>query len=79
MGKEIIVFFVVVIVDTSWRVCRRSRFKRVQTYGTYHGQLQTLYTPFQLQRVAMSAPCRQKYSHKPCCSTLSNACGMKML
>jgi len=48
-------------------------------HGTYHGQPQTLYTPSQLQRVAMSGPCRQKYSRRPCCSTLTNACGMKML
>jgi len=38
----------------------------------------TLCTPSQLQRVAMSAPCRQEYSRRPCCSTLSNACGTKM-
>ena len=33
----------------------------------------------QQERMAMSAPCRQKYSRRPCCSTLTNACGMKML
>jgi len=53
-------------------------YMRIKTHGTYHGQAQTLCTPSQLQRVAMSAPCRQEYSHRPCCSTLTNACGMKM-
>jgi len=57
---------------------QKSGYKRMKTLGTYHGQLQTLYTPSQLQRVAMSAPCRQEYSRRPCCSMLTNACGMKM-
>ena len=59
----------------SWRVCQKSGSKRTRTHGTYHGQAQTLCTPSQLQRVAMSAPCRQEYSHRPCCSTLTNASG----
>jgi len=62
----------------SWRVCKKSGYKRIKTHGTCHGQAQTLCTPSQLQRVAMSAPCRQEYSRRPCCSTLTNACGMKM-
>ena len=62
----------------SWRVCKKSGYKRIKTHGTYHGQAQTLCTPSQLQRVAMSAPCRQEYSRRPCCSTLTSACGMKM-
>ena len=41
----------------SWRVCKKSRYKRIQTHGTYHGQPQILYTPSQLQRVVMNAPC----------------------
>jgi len=54
----------------------------VQAYKnawTYHGQAQTLCTPTQLQRMAMKAPCCQEYSRRPCCSMLTNACGMKML
>ena len=62
----------------SWRVCKKSEYKSVKTHCTYHGQPQSLYTPSQLQRVAMSAPCRQEYSRRPCCSMLTNACGMKM-
>jgi len=57
---------------------QKSGCKRMKTNGTYHGQLQILYTPFQLQRVAMRAPCHQDYSCRPCCSTLTNTCGMKM-
>jgi len=34
-------------------------YKRIKTHGTYHGQAQTLCIPSQLQRVTMSAPCRQ--------------------
>jgi len=49
---------------------QKSGYKRIKTHGTYHGQLQTRYTPSQLQRVA---------SRRPCCSTLTNACGMEML
>ena len=62
----------------SWRVCKKSGYKRIKTHGTYHSQAQTLCTPSQLLRVAMSAPWRQEYTHWPCCSTLTNACGMKM-
>jgi len=62
----------------SWRVCKKFGYKRIKTHGTYHDEPQTLCTPSQLQRVAMSAPCRQEYSRRPCCSTLTNACGMKM-
>ena len=29
--------------------------------------------------VAIIAPCCQDHSRRPCCSTLTNACGMKML
>ena len=58
---------------------QKSGYKRIKTRGTYHGQAQTLCTPSQLQRVAMSAPCRQEYSRRPCCSMLTNACGMKKL
>jgi len=58
--------------------CKKSGYKRTKTHGTYHGQVKTLCTPSQLQRLAMSAPCRQEYSHRPCCSTLTNACGIKM-
>ena len=65
--------------QSDWRVCKKSGYKRIKTHGTYHGQAQTLCTPSPLQRVAMSAPCRQEYSRRPCCSTLTNACGMKML
>jgi len=57
---------------------RKSGYKRIKMHGTYHGQAQTICTPSQLQRVAMSAPCRQESSRRPCCSTLTNACGMKM-
>jgi len=57
---------------------QKSGYKCIKTHGTYHGQAQTLCTPSQLQRVTLSAPCRQEYSHKPCCSALTNACGMKM-
>jgi len=31
-----------------WRVCRKSGYKRIKAHGTYHVQLQTLYTPSQL-------------------------------
>jgi len=62
----------------SGRVCKNSGYKRIKTHGTYHGQAQTLCIPSQLQRVAMCARCRQECSHRPCCSTLTNACGMKM-
>jgi len=62
----------------SWRVCKKSRYKRIKMLCTYHGQPQTLYTPSQLQRVAMIAHCRQEYPRRPCCKTLINACGMKM-
>ena len=62
----------------SWRVCRKSGYKRIRMHGKHHGQLQTLYVPSQLQRVVMSAHCRQEYLRWPCCSTLTNACGMKM-
>ena len=62
----------------SWRVCKKSEHKRIKTHGTYHGQVQTLCTSCQLQRVAVNAPCRQEYSRRPCYSTLTNACGMKM-
>jgi len=37
-----------------------------------------LFPDSQLQRVAKRAPCRQEYSRRPCCSTLTNACSMKM-
>jgi len=63
----------------SSRVCKKSGYKRIKTYGTYHGQAQTLCTPSQLQRVGMSAPCCQEYSRRPCCSMLTNAYSMKML
>ena len=63
----------------SWRVCEKSGYKRTKTHGTYHGQAQTLCTPSQLQRVAMSGPCRQVYSRRPCCSTLTNACGTNVV
>ena len=42
----------------SWRVRKKCGYKRIKTHGTYHGQAQTLCKPSQLQRVAMSAPCR---------------------
>ena len=64
--------------QSEWEGLQKSGYKRTKTHGTYHGQPQTLYTLSQLQRVAMSAPCRQEYSRRPCCSTLTNACGMKM-
>jgi len=57
---------------------QKSGYKCKKLHGTYHGQAQTVWTPSQLQRVAMSAPCRQEYSRRPCCSTLTSACGMKM-
>ena len=53
--------------------------KRIKTYCTYYSRLQTHYILFQLQRVAMSAPCSQRYSRRPCCCKLTNACGMKIL
>ena len=37
----------------SWRVCKKSRYKRIKLHGTYLGQAQTLCTPSQLQRVAV--------------------------
>ena len=39
--------------------CKKSGYRSIKTHGTYHGQAQTLCTPSQLQRVAMSAPCHQ--------------------
>ena len=44
----------------SWRVCKKSGYRRIKTHGTYHGQTQTLYIPSKLQKVAMSAPRRQE-------------------
>ena len=64
--------------NLGWRVCKKSGYKRIKTHGTYHGQAQTLCTTSQLQRVAMSAPRRQEFSRRPCCSTLTNACGMRI-
>jgi len=62
----------------SWRAYRKSGYKCIKTHGTYHGQMQFLDMPSQLQRMAMSAPCREEYSHRSFCSMLTNACGMKI-
>jgi len=40
----------------SWRVCRRSGYKRGKRQGSSMGKLQTLYTPSQLKRVGHESP-----------------------